>query len=372
MKSNRFFGDNDEGVTVERKPVARYMFSKAQLASPVVLSKAEQKSQSGPFIGPRGGKWADPDHTVPYKMKDYNLSVTGKESTKVGKNIEHGIKAAADACKQAPPLCHGNLGIPRDKMPQLPGDIIPEFLASFQKAGTKVTKEKMMVGMLKATQGEINSEKVAGMAFAKEQGKYDPSKAPIIVSKDGYVLDGHHRWAATLLDNPSNEMNVYKVDTGIKELLKKADETKGVQYQSFGDKSAGVKEERKTSPEEQAGIDKWLGKLKNFDNPLESKQGGESKPKSIQEMKAATASMKQERQGLSKRNQQMKRELNKPKPKQNTPWTNEAIAKRRQEIASGKRPGESMAAKSIQMHALAAAIKDEWEIGRAPIKKVGT
>jgi len=23
--------------------------------------------KSGPYIGPRGGKWADPEHTIPYK-----------------------------------------------------------------------------------------------------------------------------------------------------------------------------------------------------------------------------------------------------------------------------------------------------------------
>ncbi len=217
-------------------------------------------------------------------------------------------------------------------MPQLPEDVIPAFLKSFQDRGVKVTKERQMVGKLKATQGEINAEKVTGMAQAKKEGKYDPSKQPIIVSRDGYVLDGHHRWAATLLDNPSNEMNTYTVDTDIRDLLSRADNFEGVKKQGFG----------------------------------EASDMGEKPKMSVQEMKAATSKMKEERVGLQHRNKQLKHELNKPKSK-GTPWTNEAVAKRQQEIRDGKRPGESMAQKSIQMQAIAAAIKDEYEIGRAQI-----
>jgi DNA topoisomerase IB len=31
------------------------------------------KSQKGPFIGPRGGKWADPEHTIPWKEKQLSI-----------------------------------------------------------------------------------------------------------------------------------------------------------------------------------------------------------------------------------------------------------------------------------------------------------
>ena len=34
------------------------------------------KSQAGPFIGPRGGKWADPEHTIPWKEEVHSYSET--------------------------------------------------------------------------------------------------------------------------------------------------------------------------------------------------------------------------------------------------------------------------------------------------------
>lgn len=59
---------------------------------------------------------------------------------------------------------------------------------------------------LKATQAELSGEKVSGMMGALEKGKegnpaYDAITAPIYVSPDGYILDGHHRWAAIVAYN---------------------------------------------------------------------------------------------------------------------------------------------------------------------------
>lgn len=34
------------------------------------------KAQRGPFIGPRGGKWADPEHTIPWKEEEHSVSET--------------------------------------------------------------------------------------------------------------------------------------------------------------------------------------------------------------------------------------------------------------------------------------------------------
>ena len=66
---------------------------------------------------------------------------------------------------------------------------------------------------------------------ASKAGKYDPSKQPIFVSKDGYVVDGHHRWAATLaadfedgiLGN-NHFMNVIVIDAPLSEIIRLANE----------------------------------------------------------------------------------------------------------------------------------------------------
>jgi hypothetical protein len=50
-------------------------------------------------------------------------------------------------------------------------------------------------------------------------------KAPILVSKDGYIIDGHHRWAVLIADDLEDgglgdvDMNVRKVDMEIGEAL---------------------------------------------------------------------------------------------------------------------------------------------------------
>ena len=72
----------------------------------------------------------------------------------------------------------------------------------------------------------MNGEKVGGMMTSKD---YDPSAEPIFVSRDGYVVDGHHRWAATVgkdaedgkLGN-NHKMNVIELDAPISQILKEA------------------------------------------------------------------------------------------------------------------------------------------------------
>jgi len=73
---------------------------------------------------------------------------------------------------------------------------------------------------LKPTQSEINFDKAFGMAVAyltgafKNLTKYDP-KTVSLISKEGYIVDGHHRWAAIgLLNTYSPEKLIgYKKDT---------------------------------------------------------------------------------------------------------------------------------------------------------------
>lgn len=139
--------------------------------------------------------------------------------------------------------CDDNLGIPRDQMPQFKGTPIPGSPASklpkdrsgqvdtekmfrqmLKKKGIKVAQTSVPSDQLKATQSELVGSKVAGMAMALEK---DPNQsaitAPIYVSRDGYVLDGHHRWAAVTsaaiaAGQPAN-MKVNIVDMDAKDLV---------------------------------------------------------------------------------------------------------------------------------------------------------
>ena len=104
--------------------------------------------------------------------------------------------------------CDGNKGIERGDMPQFKG-----------------TPHR-----LKATQSELVGIKVAGMSKVLDDPNhpaYGKITAPIYVSNDGYVLDGHHRWAAVVAHNAANPknqipMNVRVIDEPIEPLVKRS------------------------------------------------------------------------------------------------------------------------------------------------------
>ena len=110
-----------------------------------------------------------------------------------------------------------SLGIPRVEMPQLSGVAAPgspaaqmagagnkinlgdHFRDTLEQQGYKVTDERVPAENLRATQMDLVGPQVAGMSRALDAGKLNIR--PIFVSKDNYVVDGHHQWAATTLSN---------------------------------------------------------------------------------------------------------------------------------------------------------------------------
>ncbi len=209
------------------------------------------------------------------QLKGYDLEVVGddyKQAVEIARKVEKGISESADICALKPDVCKGNLGLSRDKMPQIPGDmsvkqmlnavgkdgkpdektrakgkaaveagadpnddrsVLESMLEHFKSTGVKLEKKKIPVGKLKATQSEIKAEKAFGMANAHLKGKFPDIGDQIVVSSDGHILDGHHRWAALLTIDPSREMNVIQVGMTMKEMLDRADELPGVYREDF-------------------------------------------------------------------------------------------------------------------------------------------
>ena len=146
--------------------------------------------------------------------------------------------------------CDGNIGIPREDMPQFkgtpepgsPADKLPRdssgevdteefFKEMLNKKGIKVSEPtNVPADRLKATQSELVGVKVAGMEGVLEDPNHPAYKkitAPIYVSNDGYVLDGHHRWAAIVAYNAAHPdkqipMAVRVIDEPIKPLVKRS------------------------------------------------------------------------------------------------------------------------------------------------------
>ena len=127
-------------------------------------------------------------------------------------------------------MCQDNKGLARSVMPQLKTaddqDLAEAFADYLESQGHSVSETTELASNLKATQNQLKGAKVNGMnsALVSTDGKHDKIRAPIIVSSDNYVLDGHHRWASQVVydfmnGTPGVEVAVRKVSLPIDELL---------------------------------------------------------------------------------------------------------------------------------------------------------
>ena len=116
------------------------------------------------------------------------------------------------------------MGVARSDMPQIPSSKRDKFLADIEKdSGITSTKEKVDPTTLKPIQKEVSGSR-AGAIYEKfaEKGKI-PKDERILISKDGFVVDGHHTWAASVafsFDNPGTELPVYRLSVNADEALK--------------------------------------------------------------------------------------------------------------------------------------------------------
>jgi len=148
-----------------------------------------------------------------------------------------------------PTMCRDNIGINRINMPQLGGFAVPgspadelpknkyggvdakEQFANYliNERGFNVTAENVPAADLKATQDELVGSKVAGIWWAMQDPNSPVSQEInndyIFISKDNYILDGHHRWAAVLGDAfrkgrlKDTTIRVKRIDADIKNLV---------------------------------------------------------------------------------------------------------------------------------------------------------
>jgi len=120
------------------------------------------------------------------------------------------------------------LGIARKDMPQIPAEARPQFLADLAKEGISVTKERVDPTKLKPVQKEISGSRVGAiyqktriMGYDGEERGKIPENERILVSKDGYVIDGHHTWGAAVAHffDGSEKLPIYRIDLTAKEAL---------------------------------------------------------------------------------------------------------------------------------------------------------
>jgi hypothetical protein len=81
--------------------------------------------------------------------------------------------------------------IPRHLLPQIPSTKLSEFVSYLRESGVKTGLAALPVVKLKPIQAHVNREKIESL-----KQKSDLIKKPLIVTREGYIVDGHHRWLA--------------------------------------------------------------------------------------------------------------------------------------------------------------------------------
>lgn len=113
------------------------------------------------------------------------------------------------------PLFVGGLNRARDTMPQIPKEHQEAFLNGLKEKGISITNEKVSPSKLLPTQNEIDAVRIGQKLKTYDKG--DKTMRAIMVSKDNYVLDGHHRWAVQVIvdvDNPKLKVKIPVIRIG--------------------------------------------------------------------------------------------------------------------------------------------------------------
>ena len=179
------------------------------------------------------------------------FTLTGSEA--LDAKIIEGIEQQFDLCYHPAGayFCRENLNVHRPQMPQFKGNILEMnsdirlFLDELLDGGVKIEMRYVPVCILKATQDQLNGERIRGMIETLRNANGDftapavqPLIQPIIISNDYYVLDGHHRWASLLAWNFLNNkqtvrIHVNMIDLSMKQLYNRAVKSKYATFEGF-------------------------------------------------------------------------------------------------------------------------------------------
>lgn len=129
-----------------------------------------------------------------------------------------------DLCSAKNSICKEDLGIPRKFMPQFTlrrkpfsRKLINDFRRYVKNTyGVKSRKATRIAKELNPSQNEISRPRVEGLI---EDDIIDKQEVPLIVSKNGYIVDGHHRWAAFRMKAPKRPMDAIIIDAPIRDVL---------------------------------------------------------------------------------------------------------------------------------------------------------
>lgn len=98
----------------------------------------------------------------------------------------------------------GGLGLRRDQLPQIDAEARGALISFLASRGISYSEEWVAPQDLRPTQDGYYEEAVER---AREKDNGDRA---VLVSQDGYILDGHHRWTAKRLDAPAEPIRTLR------------------------------------------------------------------------------------------------------------------------------------------------------------------
>lgn len=119
----------------------------------------------------------------------------------------------------------GHLGINRENMPRVKRRHTEAFLRFLNANKVQWKPAKVSSCDIEDVQADLDPEKIRRVA---ERCQSDPDyaarklKPPLFMSRDGFLLDGHHRLAVRMLLIPNEPVLVVIVNLPIRDLLRLA------------------------------------------------------------------------------------------------------------------------------------------------------
>ena len=105
----------------------------------------------------------------------------------------------------------GTLNIPRAEMPQIKAEHRGAMVNFLKGQGVSSETQEITADQLKPTQAEFSPKKV------QQARDYQGGNRSILVSQDGYIVDGHHQWLAAL--ESQEPVKAIVLDAPISQLL---------------------------------------------------------------------------------------------------------------------------------------------------------
>lgn len=168
--------------------------------------------------------WDDSESNLKMLMK---LGKLHPEIEMIGYLVDDdgSVKRYASSLKEDFEVPHSGMTFGRNLMPQISTEQMKSFLSYLDDNDVEHRDVKVVANALKPTQSEFNFDQVEVLMHSPRK-----KDKKIIVSKDLYVMDGHHRWLADYNKDKGMNIDVHMVDLPILELLRLAKQFGGVTY----------------------------------------------------------------------------------------------------------------------------------------------